>query len=94
MACINCSKDIVGKLGVDEPVCLLRRGNTEIELRYLRLEDTFTGDLYWIKFKTSQRSHGGVGSRYINIEWVNKTVIESITTGKRNTTSYMSVDIY
>jgi len=90
--CINCSKDKIGKLGSDEPACLLRRGNVEIELRYLRLNDSFTGNMYDIKFKTSQRSHGGPGSRSINIEWVNRTIRENPS--QKNTTSYLSVDIY
>ncbi|UCD03809.1 MAG: hypothetical protein JSW73_04695 [Candidatus Woesearchaeota archaeon] len=89
---LNCSRGTIGRLGFDEPACLLRKGSVEIELRYLHLNDTFTGNIYRIKFRTSKRSHGGPESRYINVEWVNRTIRED--GDKRNTTSYIAVDIY
>jgi len=91
---INCSEKALGILGEDEAVCLLRRGNVEIELRYLTLNDSLTGDLYKINFKTSQRSHGSESNDYLVIQWLNKTVVNDASAGHYNITTYMLIEMY
>lgn len=90
---INCSKESIGKLGEDDSVCLLRRGAIEIELRYLRLRDSITGNVYNLKFKPTQRSNGDKSSRQVVVQWLNRTERNTMS-GYKNITTYMILEMY
>ena len=87
---INCSEGIIGNLGEDEPVCLLKRGNTELELRYFYLNDTYTGKIYGLNFIYPNNAFAGIGSHQIAIRWINET----ITGSPQNITKNIQLDIY
>lgn len=88
---INCSGSVIGVLGEEEPVCLLRRGSVELELRYFYLNDTSTGNLHAIKFFSTTNSIAGKGSNRIVIKWHNRTVEGS---NPKNITENILINIY
>ena len=87
---ISCDSNEIGELGEDEPVCLLRRGDIELELRYLRLNDTSSGNIYGINFMTTSTSRvfAGEGTHQVVVSWINKT------TNSNSITKNLKVEFY
>lgn len=75
----------IGKLGVDEPAILLERKKVELNLRYILLNDSITGDCYGIDLQPGTQSTAGVGSHKVLLKWTGENR-SSTFSGCRNVT--------